>query len=78
MEANLQQMIEDANRKAGRSRQKVYAKKTYLHQTDAKIINNLCDRSNDALAAFFKNEGPAALRDAMKGLQEAVNIAKRG
>lgn len=74
---DLKQSIEEANRRAGRNRQKVFAKKTYLHQTDAQVIQNLCDRSNDVLDAFCMDKGVAALRDAMKGLQEAVKIASR-
>ena len=77
MQSDLQRAIEEANKRAGRSRQKVFAKKVYLHQTDAQVIGQLCDRANDVLAAFYKNQGPAALRDAMKGLQEAVAIAGR-
>ena len=77
MQGDLQRAITEANQKVERARQKVFAKKAYLHQTDAQVIVQLCDRANEVLDAFYRETGAASLRDAMKGLQEAVKIASR-
>lgn len=72
MTGNLQAAIEAANAKAGRSRQKVFAKKSYLKQTDAQVIDMLCDRAQEAMNATTAEYGVA-----LKALNEAVKIARK-
>lgn len=74
MDARLQREIKEANARAGRGRQKVYAKKAYMRQTDAQVIEMLCARANELFAAV-KEKGDT--RAALNGLAEAVRIAER-
>jgi len=74
MNGSLQEAIDAANAKAGRSRQKVFAKKAYLRQTDAQVIDMLCQRAQELLAAVV---GIHELKVEKAALAEAVKIAEK-
>jgi hypothetical protein len=71
--SDLNQAIAEANKRAGLSRQKIYAKKSYLRQTDAQVIEMLCTRMEELIAAG-KAQVPKVVYPA---LAEAVAVARR-
>lgn len=71
---NLQQIVKDANQRAGRERQKVFAKKSYLKVSDASVIDMLCERAEELCSAVAKKEGMHA---AMLAMGVAVKLARR-
>lgn len=74
MRAELRQAIDAANQAAGVGRQKVYSKKTYLKQTEAQVIDMLCDRIEE-LQAAIKTKGDT--RGALNALAQAGRMARR-
>lgn len=74
MNGSLQEAIDAANAKAGRNRQKVFAKKSYLRQTDAQVIDMLCSRAAEMMAALV---GTGICKQEKLALDEAVKIAKK-
>lgn len=72
--SDLSQLITESNRKAGVARQRTFAKKTYLKQSDVELIRVLCDRADDLFAAHAKGQD---LRTALNDLKLAVSVARR-
>jgi hypothetical protein len=68
MTGKLREAIGVANSRAGKERQKVFAKKAYLKQTDAQVIDMLCARAEEVVAAF-----PAKFA----ALAQAVAVARK-
>lgn len=84
MSGALQALIDQANRKASVSRQKVFAKKAYVKTTELQLIDLLRERVQDALDCFYRGKGDMSL--AMKTLRECdalvgkrvLDIVKKG
>lgn len=74
MNNTLKQQIEAANKRAGLDRQRTFAKKSYLKQTDSALIGQLCDRADELLVALATN---GDMRTACRNLRTAVTIARR-
>ena len=80
MSGNLQEAIAAANQKAGRSRQKLFAKKSYLKTTEATLAENLCCRGEELIAAVFKMMEHGQTDDvasAIDALKLAIKIERR-
>jgi len=67
----LQKSIQDANKKAGLSRQKTFAKKSFLKQTDRQVIEMLVARIDEMV------EAKKGMGISFPALCEARNIARK-
>lgn len=68
MSSSVQEMIQEANRRASLGRQKVYAKKAVVKSTELELIALLRERVQDTLDCFYRT--PAELPRVMKDLRQ--------
>lgn len=71
---DLKTIIADANHKCGVERQRVFAKKTFLKQSDGAVIDVLCDRSEELLDALTNGRNCV---EQVRNLRSAITIARR-
>jgi hypothetical protein len=80
MSGNLQEAIASANQKAGRERQKVFAKKSYLKTTEATRAENICCRGEELIAEVFRmveHGHTDSVAKAIDALKLAIRIDRR-
>jgi hypothetical protein len=71
--ANLQAMIEQANRRTRRANQQAFAKRA----DDKQMLGELMQKARAVVDAYDRDRDYAGLRASIEGLRTAVVIAER-